>query len=255
MKENWTREETIIAFSLYCKLPFRDSTRDSRLVEEYAAILKRTPASVILKIGDLGRLDSGLKGYSNTGPVRGLKLDREIWSEFLQNPMQFVYNGEKLIARVTGRSIEDVAEIDEDNLPKGCSHKDSLRTKIGFGFFRKVVLSSYNSTCCVSGVRNPLLVEACHITEWDDDENKIVDPRNGLCLNYLMHKAYDRKLISVSPDYKICVSDAMIESAMREDFRKYVTSINNRRILMPDRFRPSREMLALHYEEFKKRNM
>lgn len=43
MKGIWTGEETIIAFCLYCIVPFRDSTRDSKLVEEYATILKRTP--------------------------------------------------------------------------------------------------------------------------------------------------------------------------------------------------------------------
>ena len=253
MNRTWTREDTMIAFNLYCKLPFRDSTRDSKLVEEYAEILKRTPGSLILKIGDLGRLDCELKKYSNTADTYGVKLDREIWNEFLHNPMQFVFDSEKLIARITGSSIKDVAGVDDENLPKGCYRKDTLRRKIGFSFFRKVVLSSYNNTCCVSGVRNPLLVEACHITEWDDDENKIVNPRNGLCLNYFMHKAYDRKLMSVSPDYKIHISERMKMSAMREDFRTYLTSIDNRHILLPDRFSPSREMLSIHYEEFKKR--
>lgn len=243
----------MIAFNLYCKLPFRESTRDNRLVLEFAEILKRTPGSLILKIGDLGRLDYELRTHVNKESIHCGSLDKKVWCDFMHNPMRFVCESEKLMALATGRTVEEMAGIDDDDLPKGCHRSDPLRRKIGFNFFRKVVLSSYNYTCCVSGVRHPLMVEACHIAEWDSDENRIPDPRNGLCLNYLMHKAYDRKLMSVSPDYKICISDEMIQSAMREDFRTYVTSINGRQIVMPDRFRPSRDLLAAHYEEFKKR--
>ena len=251
MIKTWTKEEIMIIFNLYCKLSFKESTRDNNMIDEYAKLLKRSSDSLIIKMSDLGKIDPELKKYSNITGIYGEKLDRDVWSDFLNNPMQFVYNSAKLIARAAGRNLSDLDDMNKD-LPKGCNPKDSIRHKIGFLFFRKVVLSSYNNTCCISGVKDPLLVEACHIAEWDDDENKIVDPRNGLCLNYLMHKAYDRKFVSVSPDYKIKISERMIMSAMREDFRTYLKSINDRHIFLPDRFRPSRDLLAMHYEEFLK---
>lgn len=253
MIKTWTKEDIMVIFNLYCKLPFKENTINNSLIEEYARMLNRSSNSIIMKISDLGKLDPELKRYSNVAEIYGQKLDRDVWNDFNKNPMQFVYNSEKLIARAYGCSVSELEDLD-NNLPKGCHPKDPVRRKMGFIFFRKVVLSSYNNTCCISGVRNPLLVEACHITEWDDDENKIVNPRNGLCLNYLMHKAYDRKLVSVSPDYKINISEKMITSAMREDFRTYLKSINGRHIFLPDRFSPSRDLLAMHYEEFTRLN-
>ncbi|MGN0231861.1 MAG: hypothetical protein ACI4A8_06585 [Muribaculaceae bacterium] len=58
---DWTREETIIAFNLYCKIPFKSSRKTHPLVIEYAKIIGRTPSALNMKIGNIGRLAPSLR--------------------------------------------------------------------------------------------------------------------------------------------------------------------------------------------------
>ena len=39
MNNNWTKEETIIAFNVYCKIPFKDSNKNHPLIKKYADII------------------------------------------------------------------------------------------------------------------------------------------------------------------------------------------------------------------------
>ncbi len=39
----WTREETIVAFNVYCKIPFIESSKSHPIIRAYAQILGRTP--------------------------------------------------------------------------------------------------------------------------------------------------------------------------------------------------------------------
>ena len=46
----WTREETIIAFNLYCKIPFKSSSKTHPLVEKYARIIGRSGNFTAIKL-------------------------------------------------------------------------------------------------------------------------------------------------------------------------------------------------------------
>ncbi len=59
--KKWTREETIIAFYVYCIIPFASSNKANPTIIYYANILGRTPSALNMKIGNLGRLDPELK--------------------------------------------------------------------------------------------------------------------------------------------------------------------------------------------------
>ena len=65
MNRNWTREETIIAFNVYCKIPFKDSNKNHPMIKKYAKIIGRSPDALNMKIGNIGRLDPKLRVYSN----------------------------------------------------------------------------------------------------------------------------------------------------------------------------------------------
>ena len=55
MKHNWTREETIIAFNVYCKIPFKDSNKNHPMIKKYAKIIGRSPDALNMKIGNIGK--------------------------------------------------------------------------------------------------------------------------------------------------------------------------------------------------------
>ena len=82
----WTREETIIAFNLYCKIPFKSSSKTHPLVVKYAHIIGRSPSALNMKIGNIGRLDPDLKSQGITGLVHGAKLELE-WNPCEANPL------------------------------------------------------------------------------------------------------------------------------------------------------------------------
>ena len=53
MMNKWTREETIIAFNLYCKIPFKSSSKTHPLVVKYARIIGRSPSALNLNSATL----------------------------------------------------------------------------------------------------------------------------------------------------------------------------------------------------------
>ena len=98
-KNNWTREETIIAFNVYCKIPFKSSNKNHPTIIEFAKIIGRSPSALNMKIGNFGRLDPELKKQGIVGLVNGSKLEETIWKEFHENWDKLSYESEKLIAK------------------------------------------------------------------------------------------------------------------------------------------------------------
>lgn len=248
--EKWTREETIIAFNLYCKIPFKDSSKTHPDVIRYARILGRTPSAVNMKIGNIGRLDPSLRQQGITGLTHGARMEEDVWREFRNDPAKFTYESERLIAEYSHMRIEETSQIDTRDLPKGKEREVVVKLRVNQSFFRSAVLNSYNFVCCITGVGNPQLLDACHIVDWSEDEANRTNPCNGLCMTPLFHRAYDKHLMAITPDCKIVVSDEMIERTEKDDFKSYLQSLNGREIIMPSKFLPNRELLDIHYSKY-----
>ena len=58
--KNWSREETIVAFNVYCKVPVNKSSKTNPIIIKYANILGRTHSALNMKIGNFGRLENWL---------------------------------------------------------------------------------------------------------------------------------------------------------------------------------------------------
>ena len=250
MNNNWTKEETIIAFNVYCKIPFKDSNKNHPMIIEYAKIIGRSPSALNMKVGNLGRLDPKLKEKGIVGLSHGSIIERIVWEEFYANPEQFAYESECLIAKYANKSIEKSSKIDIKDLPNGKERETIVKLRVNQSFFRSAVMTSYNNRCCVSGVGNPQLLEACHIVSWADDSHNRTNPENGLCLNSLFHRAYDKHLMAITPDYEIIISENFMEKVEDSTFEKYLKEINGRKINMPTRFYPQRELLDIHYQKY-----
>src|SRR6266404_4429266 len=116
--KDWTREEHILAFNVYCKIPFgRQHSRAPEIIE-LARILHRSANSVALKLNNFSRLDPELRARGIKGMAHGAKGEIEIWREFENNPDTLAFESERLLAQFTGRKLEEIAEIDERDLPK-----------------------------------------------------------------------------------------------------------------------------------------
>lgn len=252
MQNKWTYNETLIAFNAYCKIPFKNSNKNHPLVIEYSKLIGRSPSAVNMKIGNIGRLDPSLLEKGIVGLSHGAKLEQDIWNEFTDNPEKLIIKSELLIEYLNNKksAIIDNGSMDSDN--NETQRMALIQQRVGQSFFRTTVLNSYNNTCCISGVREPNLLEACHITDWSSDIKNRTNPSNGICLNVFFHKAFDCYLMGITPDYNVEVSEQLIQSTTTDDFRRYLLSLDGIKINMPDKFLPDKNLLAIHYDEYRK---
>ena len=241
----WTRDEEILALYAYCHVPFNKASNTNAWIVRIAKLIGRTPAAVKMKIGNLGAFDPQLKAKGIVGLTSTSRLDKQIWEEYYGHWDKLAYDAEIRLAKLEHRQLEEVL-----NQPKGEDVMVMTKSRINQSFFRSAVLSSYNNTCCISGITHPHLLEACHIVAWSEDAALRTDPMNGLCLSPTFHKAYDDLLISITPDYILKVSDSFKDSASESSFADYLNSKDNSKIILPDRFIPRKEYLDQHYNKF-----
>lgn len=251
---NWTREQTIVALNVYCKIPFKNCSARHPMIKEYAKIIGRTPAALNLKIGNLGSFDPALKAKGIVGLGHASKIDEQVWNEFYDNPESLIYESEMIIAGLRNQPVESSTPMDFTDLPEGMDRLAVVRQRVNQQFFHDAVLCSYENRCCITGIGHQQLLEACHISSWREDVKNRTNPRNGLCMNPLFHKAFDRFLFTVTPDYTVEISEQMIDSVEDTSFRKYLVSINGTSILMPEKFSPDKNLLSAHYEQYRTRN-
>ncbi|HOB32780.1 MAG TPA: HNH endonuclease signature motif containing protein, partial [Verrucomicrobiota bacterium] len=203
-RRNWTREEHILAFNLYCKIPFGTIHMRNPKVIELAKLLGRTVGAVSYKLANFARLDPSLRARGIKGMPHGSGGESEVWREFESDPEALAFESECLLARLSGRKLEDIAEIDEEELPKeGLERERMVRTRVNQHFFRQAVLSAYDYKCCITDLAVPELLIASHIVPWAVNKAQRMNPRNGLCLNALHDRAFDRKLMFIDEDFKV----------------------------------------------------
>lgn len=118
--------------------------------------------------------------------------------------------------------------------------------------FRAAVISAYSGRCAVSGLPEPLLLDAAHIVP--DKHELLGQPvvPNGLPLSKIHHAAFDAHLIGIDADYRLHVSERLLcqkDGPMLEALKQ----LDGRLMHLPARTRdhPDRDRLALRFERFK----
>jgi len=124
-----------------------------------------------------------------------------------------------------------------------------VRIRVNQSFFRSAVVTAYERRCCISGIAVPELLNASHIVPWSRDINNRVNPRNGLCLNVLLDRAYDRGLITVTPELMVLVSPLLRESSGDPSLSETVLRFHHQLVTLPQRFRPDPALLDRHVAE------
>jgi putative restriction endonuclease len=247
---NWSRDDHIIAFNLYCKIPFGQIHQTNPKIIELGRLLGRTAGSVSLKLSNFARLDPELRSRGIAGMSHGAKGEETVWNEFYLHPDDLAFESERLLAQRRGVSIEEVAGIPVDELPReGREREAVVRVRVNQQFFRAAVLSAYDFRCCVTGLDVPELLNASHILSWASSPESRVDPRNGLCLNALHDRAFDRGLMFIRERNEVRFSDELRSKLARKSGDRalgWMLSFEGLGISMPRRFRPDPGFLAQH---------
>ena len=242
----WTRDDLIVAFDLYCRIPFRKTKANNPEVIQIASLLKRSPASVARKLGNFGSFDPELKKRQVTGLGHASKLDGRIWEEFNSDWNRLVLEARELKEKLgTVEQTEETAE-DEIIFPQGVSEREVIRkTRVHQAFFREAILSSYEDTCCITGVKIKECLVASHIIPWSVSEQYRTDPRNGLCLSATFDRLFDRGLITLTSDFEVVVSLSLLK---RGDKRidEMVCRFHGAPMIRPRKFLPLQAYLEWH---------
>ena len=152
----------------------------------------------------------------------------------------------ELLLGLTGSDVvEDDVVI---KTPPGLDGVRLSRYRINQSFFRRSVLSAYNHRCCITGLSEPKLLIASHVKPWAKcvEGNERTDTSNGLCLNALHDRAFDKGLITLDEQFKVVLSPALKSALPHEVFSDYFLRHEGRMISLPDRGRPSEKFLSYH---------
>ncbi|MCI0595279.1 MAG: HNH endonuclease [candidate division Zixibacteria bacterium] len=246
-RSNWTREELILAINLYCKIPFGRIHHRNKEVINLAKILGRSPSAVSWKLVNFASLDPSLKKRGIKGAANVSKLDKEIWNEFYNNWEKLSYESEVLLSKFTGQKLEDISGIDTQELPKeGKVREAFIKVRVNQNFFRAAVLAAYDNKCAITALPISELLVASHIVPWSKDEKNRLNPRNGICLNALHDKAFDKGLITINKKYLILVSTKVKQLIKLETIQNYFLKFDNQPVSLPSRFYPDQKFLEYH---------
>ncbi|MBK8979645.1 MAG: HNH endonuclease [Planctomycetes bacterium] len=105
-----------------------------------------------------------------------------------------------------------------------------LRARLYQAHFRRLVLQAYRHRCTVCELRVRPLLDAAHIVPDRDGGDASV--QNGLGLCVLHHRAFDRGLLRVRPDYTVDVAPTAVPRG--DDFAaRTLLEFHGRHIVLP----------------------
>lgn len=118
--------------------------------------------------------------------------------------------------------------------------------------FRQAVITAYDGRCALSGLPEPLLLDAAHIMPDKHAELGQSIVPNGIPLSKIHHAAFDAHLIGIDPDYKLHVSKKLL---LKKDgpMLDALKGLHGSSIHLPARSKdhPDRDRLAARFELFK----
>ncbi len=246
----WTEEEIRQVLALYLRTPFgRLHARNPEIIA-LAEQLGRTPSAVALKACNLAALDDSLPRKE---PANTSRLDRAVWEHFLTNPESLLPIHRQQLAQLHGISPDadqpGLAEEPAEGLalppPEATERLVLQRQRLRQDFFRRMVLAAWNERCALTGLDDPRLLNASHIVPWSDDARNRLNPRNGICLNTLHDRAFDRYLITFDDDLRMVMANDVPASA-----RRLLQRVENERLPLPERFAPAADFLEQHRRRF-----
>ena len=248
----WNKEELILAINLYSKLPFGQIGQSNSAIIELANLIGRTPGAVSYKLVNFASLDPVLKQRGIKGMGNASKLDKVVWDEYMHNWDGLFIEGELLLAKKKHTTIEKLYNIDLNEYKEidGKEVERKVKVRLNQSIFRGVVLSNYNNQCCITGIAIPELIVASHITPWSKDKGNRLNPQNGLALNSLQDKAFDKYLLTITEDLKIKISSTFYKYKEVLSIKQNFIDYDGQPLIEPVKFFPKIEFIRIHNEGF-----
>lgn len=224
---------------------------------EYALQLQKKEGSEFLhpdlppSYGRNGYYSAALKSYQQFLILHG--YEDKLWEIVSESKSDPAVVAKKLSAQKVASLEKLVDEQDLDFSSKEGKEKlRSVNARVNQDFFRKMILRTYETRCCVTGLNIPQVLRASHIVAWSVDKQNRMNPANGLCLSATYDAAFDRHLISFDDDYCMILSPALKEYCDNQAFREYFKAYEGQQITLPKRFTPDQRFLQKHRDHLQK---
>lgn len=128
----------------------------------------------------------------------------------------------------------------------------SVKQRLHQASFRQAVLSAYGRRCAISGLPEPLLLDAAHIVPDADEQLGQPVVANGLALSKVHHAALDAHLVGIDADFRLHTSERLMNQR-DGPILEALKSMAGARLLLPSREKdyPDRDRLAMRFARFK----
>jgi len=248
---NWSRDQLLIAFNLYCQMPFGKMHSRNPEIIKCAEIIGRTSSALAMKLVNIASLDPAITSTGRSGLKSASSSDKAMWEEMQADWDRFANEVQKATSTfgIDELSIDDkdTSELNEFIDYTGINKPVQTTTRVGQNLFRRSVLSAYEDKCCITGLALSKLLVASHIIPWRVDTANRLNPSNGLCLSMLHDKAFDIGILTILEDMTIRVSQKCTENT-DQFFNSALLAYDGKPIFSPKKFKPHAEFLAYHRE-------
>ena len=118
--------------------------------------------------------------------------------------------------------------------------------------FRKALRQAYDDTCAFTGISylDDGLLEACHIVPWAEaTPAERLDVRNGILLNPLHHKLFDRQYLTIDEQHVMHYQDHEQQLWEHNPMEESLTvDLHGKKMLLPEdsECAPAAEFIARH---------
>jgi putative restriction endonuclease len=242
-RRNWTREETLVAFNLYCRTPFGRLWEGNPEIVAVAQAIGRTPGAVAMKCCNLAAFDAAHQERGVTGLRNASRLDAELWAEFVQSPEAIAFEAEQAYATVMQEEMRAADDVEWEDV-QGLDRVAVTRVRVTQHFFRSLILTGYRSQCAVCEMPIASLLVASHIVPWSVDRSLRMNPQNGICLCSLHDRAFDTGLLVVSRDFRISIHATVGAHGGVRPVAENLLRFEGNLLHLPERWHPDAELLV-----------
>lgn len=252
-KVRFTEDESLLALELYMTIPRKDIRRDNPEIVDLSRFLTsagyaRSPGSIKAKIENFKAFDPMYPGVSLGHTAN---IDRVVWeNHFATGFTELAEAAEMARERLSqGIPTADNGTVEMPAIGGKTSIRE-VKVRVNQNIFRARVLTAYDFRCCITGMQTPGLIEACHIKDWKrcpEDSPDRLDPRNGLCMDILHHRSFDKGMFTIDENYKVELSPSLSEKEDRDVLEKFYWPYEGK-VIAPvvEAYRPSQEFLDWH---------
>lgn len=263
-RRGWSDSERILALDFYCRTPFgRLHSRNPQIIR-LAAAVGRTPDAIAMKCCNFASLDPAHRDRGVRGLRNASSADELVYETYTRDLLALSEQA-SLAAAAFGlpwTAEQSPAEPDREQDGAREQHESgewlqsateaiaARRVRVNQRYFRTVVLSTYGSACAVCGLTVSPLLDAAHIVPWSENISQRLDPRNGIAMCALHHRAFDAALVTIDGEGLFRIAPRLKIPDPPEMHAIALLRIDGRIFEKPERFAPDPDALEHHRMRF-----